>query len=60
MQLVIGIAIPFLGTTIGSAMVFFMKNKINTRIEKLLLGFASGVILLFQYCHIYYHLQQGQ
>lgn len=45
MQLVIGIAIPFLGTTIGSAMVFFMKNKINTKIEKLLLGFTSGVMI---------------
>ena len=35
-----GLAIPFLGTTLGSAMVFFMKNKINNKIEKLLLGFA--------------------
>ena len=40
-----GLAIPFLGTTFGSAMVFFMKNKINNKIEKLLLGFASGVMI---------------
>ena len=40
-----GLAIPFLGTTLGSAMVFFMKNKINNKIEKLLLGFASGVMI---------------
>ena len=40
-----GLAIPFLGTALGSAMVFFMKNKINNKIEKLLLGFASGVMI---------------
>ena len=45
MDLVIGLAIPFLGTTLGAAMVFLMKNKINSKIEKLLLGFASGVMI---------------
>ena len=45
MQLVIGLAIPFLGTTLGAAMVFFMKNKINGKVEKLLLGFAAGVMI---------------
>ena len=45
MDLVIGLAIPFLGTTLGATMVFLMKNKINNKIEKLLLGFASGVMI---------------
>ncbi len=45
MQLAIGLLIPFLGTTLGSAMVFLMKNKMNIKFEKLLLGFASGVML---------------
>ena len=45
MELVYGLAIPFLGTALGSAMVFFMKNKINKKVEKLLLGFASGVMI---------------
>jgi len=45
MDLSIGLLIPFLGTTIGSAMVFLMKNKINKKIENLLLGFASGVMI---------------
>ena len=40
-----GLAIPFIGTMLGSAMVFFMKDKINGKIEKLLLGFASGVMI---------------
>ena len=45
MQLFLGLVIPFLGTTLGAAMVFLMKNKINNKIEKLLLGFASGVMI---------------
>lgn len=45
MQLIIGLLIPFLGTTLGSAMVFLMKNKMNRKFKKLLLGFASGVML---------------
>ena len=45
MDLFLGLIIPFLGTTLGSAMVFFMKNKINNKVEKILLGFASGVMI---------------
>ena len=45
MEIFWGLAIPFLGTTLGSAMVFLMKNKINKKIEKVLLGFASGVMI---------------
>ncbi len=45
MELLYGLGIPFLGTALGAAMVFFMKDKINKKIEKLLLGFASGVMI---------------
>lgn len=45
MEVFWGLAIPFIGTTLGAAMVFLMKNKINNKIEKLLLGFASGVMI---------------
>ena len=45
MKILYGLLIPFLGTTLGSAMVFLMKNIINKKIEKLLLGFASGVMI---------------
>ncbi len=41
----LGLLIPFAGTTLGAAMVFLMKNKINEKLEKLLLGFASGVMI---------------
>ncbi len=39
------IAIPFLGTILGSAMVFFMKKEMDAKLGKLLLGFASGVMI---------------
>lgn len=45
MDLALGIAIPFIGTSLGALMVFFMKNEINAKIEKILLGFASGVMI---------------
>lgn len=45
MELTIGLLIPFVGTALGAAMVFFMKNKMNEKIEKLLLGFAAGVMI---------------
>lgn len=45
MQLTLGLLIPFIGTTLGSAMVFLMKNQMNKKIEKLLLGFASGIMI---------------
>ncbi|MCM1268834.1 MAG: ZIP family metal transporter [Bacteroidales bacterium] len=44
MQLAAGLLIPFLGTTLGSAMVFFMRGM-HKEIEKLLLGFAAGVMI---------------
>ena len=37
--------IPLLGTTLGSAMVFFLKKEINVKLQKVLLGFASGVMI---------------
>lgn len=45
MNLAVGLLIPLLGTTLGSAMVFFMKKEMDKRVEKTLLGFASGVMI---------------
>ena len=43
--LIIGLLIPLLGTMLGSAFVFFMKNDMPERVQKSLLGFASGVMV---------------
>ena len=43
--IIIGILLPLLGTMLGSAFVFFMKKEIPDRMQKTLLGFASGVMV---------------
>ena len=45
METLVGLLIPFIGTTLGAAMVFLMKNKMSSKLEKALLGFASGVMI---------------
>lgn len=45
MEIVYGLLIPFLGTVLGSGMVIFLKNNIKQSVQKLLLGFASGVMM---------------
>ena len=45
MTLVIGFLIPLLGTMLGAAFVFFMKDNMSPRVQKSLLGFASGVMV---------------
>lgn len=45
MYVAIGLLVPFVGTTLGAACVFFMKNELNRLVQKGLLGFASGVMI---------------
>jgi ZIP family zinc transporter len=45
MTLIIGLLIPLLGTMLGAAFVFLMKDEMSLRLQKLLLGFASGVMV---------------
>ena len=43
--IIIGLLIPLLGTMLGSAFVFIMKDEMSARLQKTLLGFASGVMV---------------
>lgn len=43
-QVAIGLTIPFLGTALGSACVFFMKKQLGTMVQRALTGFAGGVM----------------
>ncbi len=45
MALLIGLLIPLLGTMLGAAFVFLMKDEMSPRLQKSLLGFASGVMV---------------
>lgn len=41
----LGLIIPFVGTTLGAATIFFMRKCMNSKVQKALLGFASGVMI---------------
>ena len=45
MQIFLGILIPFLGTTMGAACVFFMKKSMKELLRRSLAGFAAGVMV---------------
>ena len=45
MKVFYGIMIPFLGTTLGAACVFFMKRSMSETVQKILSGFAAGVMV---------------
>lgn len=40
-----GLMIPFLGTALGSACVLFMKDRMNSMLQRALTGFAAGVMV---------------
>ena len=44
-QVFTGILIPFLGTSLGAAMVFVLKDQISDNIQRMLTGFAAGVMV---------------
>ena len=45
METFLGIIIPFLGTTLGAACVFFMKRSLGDLVQRSLAGFAAGVMV---------------
>ena len=42
---IIGILIPFIGTSLGSLFVFFLRKEINKKFHRIMIGFAVGVML---------------
>ena len=45
METFLGIMIPFLGTALGAACVFFMKKSLGVSVQRALAGFAAGVMV---------------
>ncbi len=45
MELIIGLTLPFLGTALGAAMVFLVRDHLSDIANKAMLGFASGVMV---------------
>jgi ZIP family zinc transporter len=44
-EVFMGIMIPFIGTSLGAAMVFFLKKQISENLQKILTGFAAGAMM---------------
>ena len=44
-QVWIGVLLPFLGTSLGAAMVFVLKGQISQSLQRMLTGFAAGVMV---------------
>lgn len=45
MDIVIGLLIPLLGTTLGAACVFFLRKQITPNVQRMFTGFAAGVMV---------------
>lgn len=43
--IVVALTVPLAGTTLGSALAFFMKKEMSVLFQKALLGFAAGVMI---------------
>ena len=44
-NIIYGLMIPFLGTSLGAACVFFMKKDLKVWVQRALTGFAAGVMV---------------
>lgn len=44
-QAILGLMIPFIGTSLGAACVYIMRDELNIRVQKGLSGFAAGVMV---------------
>ena len=47
---ILGLLIPFIGTSLGAACVLFMKNELSVKTTKMLSGFAAGVMIAASVC----------
>ena len=44
-EIIKGLSVPFIGTTLGAFCVFFWKNELGKGMQKALTGFAAGVMI---------------
>ena len=55
-----GILIPFLGTTLGAACVFFLKKTLSESLQRALTGFAAGAMLYVVVEELIPEMSQGR
>lgn len=44
-QIIIGLLIPFIGTSLGSLAVFVIKDKVSEKVQNFLMAFSSGIMI---------------
>ena len=44
-EVILGILVPFLGTSLGATLAFVLRNNISNQLQKMLTGFAAGVMV---------------
>ncbi len=44
-EVIIGLALPFIGTCLGAVCVYLLKNQLKESVQKILTGFAAGVMV---------------
>ena len=44
-QIIVGLLIPFIGTSLGSLAVFFIKDKVGEKVQNFLMAFSSGIMI---------------
>ena len=44
-EVIIGLALPFIGTCLGAVSVYLLKDQIKESVQKILTGFAAGVMV---------------
>ena len=44
-EIIQGLAIPFIGTTLGAACVYLLRGELDHRVQKAFTGFAAGIMV---------------
>ena len=58
-EIIKGLSVPFIGTTLGAFCVFFLKNELGKGMQKALTGFAAGVMIAASILNRGLHLECG-
>ena len=59
-SVILGILIPFIGTTLGAAFVFFMKKQLGQSVQRALTGFAAGAMIYVVVEELIPEMSQGE
>ena len=59
-EIVTGVLIPFLGTSLGAGCVLFMKHDLSRNVQRALTGFAAGAMIYVVVEELIPEMSQGE